>query len=298
MTTPRDSHLGLVYALSAFLLWGLAPVYFKLVEAASAFEVLSHRIVWSVVILAVVVSLKSGWQRLGSLRWPTLRALIASALLISTNWLTFIWAVTQDRVLETSMGYFINPLISVLLGMLFLQERLRPIQWLAIGLAAAGIGNQIAWVGYLPWVTLVLAFSFGFYGLIRKQVDIDPINGLFVETLVLFPLAMAYMSWLGFNDTLVFGHRSAGMDVLLMAAGLVTTIPLLLFAAGARRLSLTVLGFTQYTTPSMTFLLAIFVYQEPFDLRQLLTFVLIWAGLLIFTTESVIQRRRSAGLAS
>ncbi len=282
---------GLGYALSAFLLWGLAPVYFKLVASVSAFEVLAHRVVWPVLILSVVVQFQGGWQALRALDRNTLKQLFFSSIFVSLNWLVFIWAVGQGRVLETSLGYFINPLITVLFGVVFLNETLRKWQVLAICLAFLGVSNQVVQLGYLPWVALALALSFASYGLMRKSIDIQPVQGLFVETVLLLPAALFYLAWLGYQDELVFGSLSLSMDGILIASGFMTTIPLLLFAAGARRLSLTVIGIAQYITPSITFFLAVFLYGESFSLAQLVSFVLIWLGLLVFTLEGVWVRR-------
>jgi chloramphenicol-sensitive protein RarD len=284
---------GLGYALSAFLLWGLAPVYFKLVASVSAFEVLAHRVVWSVLILAVVVQFQGGWQALRALDRNTLKQLFFSSIFVSLNWLVFIWAVGQGRVLETSLGYFINPLITVIFGVVFLNETLRKWQVLAICLAFLGVSNQVVQLGYLPWVALVLALSFASYGLMRKSIDIQPVQGLFVETLLLLPAALFYLAWLGYQGELVFGSLSTGMDGTLIASGFMTTIPLLLFAAGARRLSLTVIGIAQYITPSITFFLAVFLYGESFSLAQLVSFMLIWLGLLVFTLEGGWVRRKA-----
>lgn len=283
---------GLLFALSAFTLWGMFPIYFKAVDTVAATEVLAHRIVWSFLVLVCVISLQRNWRPLLQLQAPALRTLFFSALFISCNWLVFIWAVANDRVLETSLGYYINPLLSVVMGMIFLRERLRPAQIAAFILALLGVINQVMWVGYLPWVALALAVSFGSYGLLRKQLDIGPVHGLFMETLMMLPFAIAYLLWLNQQDTLVFAQGDMEMNLLLILAGIVTTCPLLLFAAGARRLSLTTLGITQYTTPSMTFLLAIFLYGEPFSFEQLLTFLLIWGGLAVFTLDGLHTHRR------
>ena len=291
MQSDQNFRKGLILALSAFLLWGLAPIYFKAVRHVSPLEVLSHRILWSVVILLLVVHGRKQWSVVRALTWSTIKPLLLSSVLVSTNWFVFIWAVGQGRVLETSLGYFINPLISVSLAVVFLAERLRPIQWLAIALAALGVVNQIVVVGSLPWVALVLAFSFGFYGLIRKQVRVDPVVGLLLETVLLLPIALAYLAYLGVQGDLMFMAGSGQLDLLLVFAGLVTTVPLLLFAAGTQRLSLTVMGVAQYTAPSMTFLLAVFWYQEAFDAQQLVTFVCIWLGLFVFTLEGLRRRK-------
>lgn len=282
---------GLGYALSAFLLWGLVPVYFKWVDEVSALEVLSHRIFWSVVILFCVVVARKQWHQIRALKRKTIGLLLLSSLLISANWFTFIWAVGQDRILETSLGYFINPLLNVCLGVLVLGERLRKFQLLAVCFAITGVINQVYFVGSLPWIALVLALCFGFYGLIRKLLQIDPVIGLFVETALMLPLALSYMIWLESQDALVFFHSHWQQDSLLVLAGFVTTIPLLLFAAGAQRLSFSVLGIAQYITPSITFVLAIAIYRELFDLMQLVTFSCIWIGLILFTVEGIYNRK-------
>lgn len=283
---------GLVFALSAFLLWGLAPVFFKLLAGVSAFEVLAHRVVWSVLILTVVIQCQQrGWQSLRALDRKTVKRLCYSSIFVSSNWLVFIWAVAQGRVLETSLGYFINPLITVLFGVIFLNEKLRPWQLFAIVLAFLGVLNQVFQIGYLPWVAVALALSFASYSVMRKSISIGPVQGLFVETLILLPVALLYLAWLGYQDSLAFGSSSVVLDLTLISSGLMTTIPLLLFAAGAQRLSLTAIGVAQYITPSMTFFLAVFLYRESFDLAQLISFVLIWLGLFMFTVEGI-QRRR------
>lgn len=283
---------GLGFALSAFLLWGLAPVFFKLLADVDSFEVLAHRVIWSFLILALVLQWRGRWHLVWSLDRAIVKRLFWTSVFVSSNWLVFIWAVAQGRVLETSLGYFINPLISVLFGMLFLSERLRTGQWVALILALCGVLNQVVLVGYLPWVALALALSFATYGLLRKRIDIDPVTGLFVETALLLPFAALYLLWLGIRDSLSFNLDEPWLALVLAGSGLMTTIPLLLFAAGAQRLTLTVMGLVQYITPSITFFLAVFLYKEAFQLEQLTTFVLIWSGLAVFTIEGWRQRRR------
>lgn len=292
--SPERSPQGLLYAGGAFILWGLAPLYFKLVSDVGALEVLSHRVLWSVVILSVVVLLGSRWKRLRMVSAKTITMLFLSALCISANWFVFIWAVAQNRVLETSLGYFINPLLNVLLGFIFLSERLNVWQALAVFLAVLGVMNQVLMVGYLPWVALVLATSFGLYGLLRKLIAIDAINGLFLETCMMLPFALACLFWMKQNESLSFFHTGYVKDVILICAGLVTTLPLLLFVAGAQRLSLTVVGLVQYLAPTMTFVLAVFVFDEAFSARQLVTFGFIWAGLIVFSLSSRIRGRPAA----
>lgn len=294
-TDTQEQNRGVLFALSAYGMWGLFPIYFKSVASVSPFEVLSHRIIWSVVFLTLFIIISGRWQELiQNFRQKRLVAsLSVSAILVSLNWLVFIWAVGQDRILETSLGYFINPLISLLLGMIFLGERLRKAQWIAILLAVAGVGYQLVLVGSLPWVALFLACSFGFYGLLRKRIVVDPFSGLLIETLLLSPFALLYLFWLNQQNQLAFLSESIGISWLLVAAGIVTSLPLICFAAGARRLTLTLNGLLQYTAPSIAFLLAVVVYHEPLDSNRLVTFALIWSGLILFTAEGIWRNRAS-----
>lgn len=292
LNTQSPQSAGLAFALSAFLLWGLAPVFFKQVASVSSLEVLAHRVLWSVLILGAVI-LALGWgRRLTALTGGLWRRVFWSSLFVSANWLIFIWSVAQSRILETSLGYFMTPLVSVLFGLLFLSERLRPAQWLAVGLAALGVANQIMLVGHLPWVALSLALTFGTYGLLRKSLPLDPVTALLAETLFLLPLAVVYLIWLGVMDGLAFGAVSRSLDAWLIASGLMTTVPLLLFAAAVQRLPLSVIGIAQYITPSMSFMLGLWVYDEPFVTAQWLTFGLIWAGLLVFSVEGYYRLHR------
>lgn len=298
-TSEQDIRTGIWYALGAYGLWGLAPVYFKWLDGVAATEILIHRVIWSVAVLVVLLTVMRGWPAIRTVfRQPrVLAGLVLSAAIISVNWLTFIWAVGQGRILESSLGYFMNPLVSIFLGMIFLSERLRPWQWLAIILAGAGVAWQLILHGSLPWVALVLAFSFGFYGLLRKQIPVDAISGLFIETVIMFPAAIIWLFWLLNSQQLSFGHTDIETDLLLMAAGLVTSIPLLFFAGAARRLSLTLVGFIQYMAPSITFLLAVLVYGEDLGEGKLVTFALIWLALLVFSMEGVMQKRKRNRLA-
>ncbi|WP_210396842.1 EamA family transporter RarD [Motiliproteus sediminis] len=294
MPEQPELRRGVYFALAAFSLWGLAPIYFKTVASVAPLEVLAHRIVWSVLLLGVLLWLSRRWQSLLALlrQRRLLGGLMLSALLISANWGVFIWAVSDNRILETSLGYFINPLVSLLLGMLFLGERLRPAQWGAIALMGIAVGYQLILLGSLPAVALVLAFSFGFYGLVRKKLSVDPIIGLFVETLLVTPLALAYLAWGQAHGGLAFTAGDTTLSLLLFAAGIVTTLPLLCFAAATVRLSLTWIGMFQYLAPSIAFLLAVFYYQEPLDGARMLTFVLIWIALALFTAEGWWNKRR------
>ncbi len=290
-TDTQNSNKGILFALSAYGMWGLFPIYFKSVASVSPFEVLSHRIIWSVIFMALFIAASGRWQELmRNIRQKRLLLnLTVSAILISINWVVFIWSVGQGHILDTSMGYFINPLVSLLLGMVILGERLRIIQWLAVLMAVAGVAYQLILLGSLPWVALVLACSFGTYGLLRKQIVVDPFSGLLIETLILSPFALLYMFWLTQHNELVFLSESVQMSGLLIAAGIVTSLPLICFAAGARRLTLTINGLLMYITPSLTFILAVVVYDEPLHPDRLVTFALIWTGLILFTAEGVWQ---------
>ncbi|WP_290700730.1 EamA family transporter RarD [Amphritea sp.] len=295
-TDTQEQNRGILFALSAYGMWGLFPIYFKSVASVSPFEVLSHRIIWSVVFLTLFIIISGRWQELiHNFRQKRLIAsLTVSAILVSLNWLVFIWAVGQGRILETSLGYFINPLISLLLGMIFLGERLRKAQWIAILLAVAGVGYQLVLVGSLPWVALFLACSFGFYGLLRKRIVVDPFSGLLIETLLLSPFALLYLFWLNQQNQLAFLSESIEISLLLVAAGIITSLPLICFAVGARRLTLTLNGLLQYTAPSIAFILAVVVYHEPLDSNRLVTFALIWSGLILFTAEGIWRNKATS----
>jgi chloramphenicol-sensitive protein RarD len=283
---------GVWFALAAYGLWGIAPVYFKFLGFADPAEVVAHRVVWSVVLLAAVITLRGAWGTVRALTPPQLGWLAVSGLLISGNWVLFVWAVFNERMLDASLGYFINPLLNVLLGVMFFREWLRPAQRVALVLAALGVANEVVAVGVVPWVGLTLALSFGLYGLVRKRLAVGPAVGLGLETTLVLPLAAGYLLYAatGGEGSLVRGHP--GELALLAAAGPVTVMPLVCFAAAAVRLPLSVLGFFQYIAPSAMFLLAVFVYGEPFRPSQLVTFGCIWAALVIFSWEALYHQRR------
>ncbi len=300
MTSDNTAPAGMLYALAAYLSWGLSPLYFKLLAQVPAVEFVAHRIVWSVILLLAVITVSRNWSRVARLVRDrrALAWLTATTLLISVNWLVFIWAVSQDRILEASLGYFINPLVSVLLALIFLKEKLGRLQSLAVGLAALGVLVAATGASGVPWVSLLLALCFGFYGLIRKTVRAGAIDGLFVETMLILPLALIYLLYLDQQSQGVFARQSWRIDGLLMFSGVMTALPLMFFAAAARRLALSLVGILQYLAPSVQFLIAVFVYDEAFGGRQLATFALIWLGLLIFTYASFKQRRRLPQVAS
>ena len=282
---------GVLAAVFAYVFWGIAPVYFKALGSVGAGEIIAHRILWSVLLLAVVLLLMRRRAGVDALRGnPRLLLWLAgTTVLVTSNWLVYVWAVNAGRVLEASLGYFINPLVSVLLAALLLKERLRRPQQVAFVLATLGVLNQIVQVGALPWISLFLAVTFALYGFLRKRLAIDPVSGLLVETLLAAPFALLYLHRLGADGSLAFGQQGLAVDVLLVAAGAVTSLPLVLFTYGAQRLRLTTMGFLQYLAPTLMFLLGALVYGEPLDAGRLMTFVLIWGGLLIYTWDVVRQ---------
>lgn len=301
LTTPDDdarrkAGIGVLYALAAFGFWGANPLYFKAVDHVPALEVMAHRVVWAVLLLALLVSLSRRWRVVAKALADrrTVVMLLLSTSIISVNWLVYIWAINVERVLETSLGYYINPLVSVLLGVLVLGERLTFWQGVAVLLAACGVAN-LAWgVDQFPWVALLLAFTFGLYGLIRKTVRIESVDGLLVETGMMLPLALAYLIYLAALGQGSFGTLDRTQDLLLALSGVVTAAPLIWFTSAARRLKLSTVGFFQYIAPSCHFLLAIFAFDEPFTTTHLVTFLLIWTALAIFTVQSLVGSRRRA----
>lgn len=284
---------GMLYAAAAYTIWGSFPIYFKALQNVPAMEIMMHRMVWSLVFVMLVLAWRRQWTWIGQvLRRPrVLAGFAASALLLSGNWFIFIWAVNNGRVVESSLGYFINPLVNVLLGFLLLGERMRPMQWAAIGLAACGVAWLTWQGGQLPWIALLLAGSFGAYGLLRKTAALGALEGLSLETLLLFPLALGYLAWLTFDGHNAFLTGSASTRWLLAAAGPITAIPLLLFAAGARRIPLSTLGLLQYIGPTIQLLLGVWLYHEPFSAARLAGFVVIWAALAVYSAEGLWQAR-------
>ena len=280
----NEKRAGLIYGALAFVIWGLAPIYFKAVEAVSALEILAHRVAWSVpVIIIIMLAIKRPFPRKLLEDKKTLGILFLTAFLISGNWYVFTWAVTNDKVLETSLGYFINPLLSVALGVIILKEKLSVWSKIALTLAVMGVLYRVVTLGSLPWVSLFLAFSFAFYGLLRKQVNMGPLQGLLIETIIVLPFTASYIIYLIYTGTGYFLHNSATIDWLLVAGGVITTVPLALFSAGARILPLNTVGFLQYIAPSLTFILAVFFFGEEFNKDLLITFAFIWLGLLVYT---------------
>ena len=292
----HGSRCGILYGIAAYASWGIFPLYFKAVAGIPPTEVLAHRALWSFVMLAVIVGVLGRWKELRQdLRSRKLLLLLTlSTLLIAANWLTFIYAVATDRVLQASLGYFISPLVNVLLGVLFLRERLRPRQTLSIGLALVGVLVLTALAGGVPWLALTMALTFSLYALVRKLMSVDGLMSLAVETLLMAPLAFAY---LGYVATAGGGKpEGPGTLGLLMLSGPVTTVPLLFFGAAARRLRLTTMGIVQYLSPTLQFLLAVLAFGEPFSRAQLLSFACIWAAVAIYALDSF-QAMRTYPLA-
>ncbi|ADN00423.1 EamA family transporter RarD [Dickeya dadantii] len=293
MSMPQHRQ-GMLFALGAYIIWGIAPVYFKQLTQVPADEILSHRIIWSFFFMLLLLSLSRKWGVVrNACRRPRQLLLLAiTAMLVACNWLIYIWAVNHNHMLEASLGYFINPLVSVLLGMLFLGERFRPTQWLAMMLAVCGVLVQLWTLGSLPVIALALAFSFGIYGLLRKKIAIDGQTGMLFETLWLLPAALVYLEWLADSPTSHLSQNPTSLNLLLMAAGIVTTVPLLLFTSAAMRLRLSTLGFFQYLAPTLTFLLAVLVYGETITPDRLVTFAFIWLALAVFTLDALYTQRR------
>ncbi|MCK6420426.1 MAG: EamA family transporter RarD [Aquabacterium sp.] len=290
----HPSH-GIPAAALAYILWGLFPLYIKQVAHVPALEVVAHRSLWSLVFMVVLLLAlrRLDWVR-DVIRQPrVLGVTLVSALLLSTNWLVYVWAVAHDRVLDASLGYFINPLVNVMLGYAVLHERPRPVQWLAVALAGAGVAWLTLGAGTLPWVALALAGSFGVYGLLRKTAPLGAMEGLALETALLAPLALVLASMFLIRGDGAFLRGDAFTDIWLLLAGPFTAIPLLLFAAGARRVTLATMGLLQYLGPSLQFLLGVFVYHEPFDPARALGFVLIWSALVVYSAEGLWQRSRA-----
>ncbi|WP_041962999.1 EamA family transporter RarD [Sulfurospirillum cavolei] len=294
MQTHSEEIRGYLYAVLAFGFWGLIPIYFKLLSHVGAGEVLAHRIIGSVVLLYAMIlfSKQMGQFKLLIRDLSKLKYLVLSALLVSLNWLVFIWAVSHNMIAESSLGYYINPLVNFALGIIVFKDRPSFWQKIAIALAIAAIVYQLVTLGTLPIVSLVLAFSFAFYGLIRKKINLPAMTGLYVETLILFPIALLYFSYLVLTDQNAFVLPLDRTSWILLLAGVVTVVPLLWFNAATTRISLIHIGFFQYIGPSISFLLAIFVYDEVLLPEKLTTFVLIWIALAIFSLDAYFKKRR------
>ncbi|WP_374404627.1 EamA family transporter RarD [Niveibacterium sp.] len=286
--SSKPARTGLACALGAFSVWGLSPLYFHAVGSIPAGEIVAHRVLWSVLLLAAWIRWRQGYGTLrGVFGQPRLLALLAlTASLTSLNWLVFVWSVGAGRLVESSLGYFINPLVNVLFGRLFLGERLRPLQRVAVSVATAGVALKVWQTGQLPWIALFLAGTFGTYGLLRKRAPIDAQNGLFIETLLVTPIALAYLSWQAAQGELHLGATHV-VTALLPFAGVMTTIPLALFAEAARRLPLSTVGLVQYLSPTLNFLIAVLIFGEAFRGGDLAAFGLIWTALALYSADAL-----------
>ena len=288
-----DQRAGFAAAVGAYVLWGLFPLYWPLLEPAAPVEILGHRVVWSLVFVAAILAFAGGFAWLRHLGARRAWMLFAAAVLVTGNWGVFIYAVNSDQVVETSLGYFINPLVTVALAVALLHERLRRNQKIAVGLAAVGVAVLALDYGRLPWIALTLAFSFGLYGLVKKRADVGAIKSLGFETASVALPAAAYLAWLEASGRGTFVDQDAGHTALLAGAGVVTAVPLLLFGAAAIRIPLATVGILQYITPTMHFLIGVFVNGEPMPLSRLAGFVLVWLALAVFTVDAVRAFQRS-----
>jgi chloramphenicol-sensitive protein RarD len=295
----NNEKLGQIYAILAFFIWGaIAPIYFKQVASVEPLEVLIHRIFWSFLILIPLLFITKQIEVLKIIIKDInkLKYLAISTFFISINWLVFIWAVANNKIIETALGYYINPLVSVFLGFLFFSERMTKYQYVAIFIAFIAVCYQIFTLGTIPLVSLTLALSFAFYGMIRKKIHVGSIVGLFIETLILMPFALIGIYYLISTNKISFLQSSMNIDLMLSLGGLITIIPLLLFNGAATRMKLSTLGFFQYLGPSCSFLVAIFIYQEELNFDKLITFSFIWLALLIFSLDSINTRNKNKNI--
>jgi len=275
---------GAVYGLSAYLLWGILPLYWKVMQEVPAGEILAHRVAWSFVFVIALLFFTGRWRELKAItgQGRKMAGIFLGAILISINWFVYIWAVNSNQIVECSLGYYINPLINVALGMLVLKEKLSSWQWISLGLAALGVGYMTLQYGSVPWIALTLAVSFGLYGLVKKMVNIDSIVSLALETAFILPAALLYIFLVQSAGSGSFGTGSWIITLLLTGSGVVTAVPLLLFAQGARKVTLSTMGFLQYVSPSLSLLIGVLVYKEAFTLTHVISFACIWAALLIY----------------
>ncbi|MGZ6793077.1 MAG: EamA family transporter RarD [Mycobacteriales bacterium] len=291
-----EARRGTLFGVAAYAMWGLFPLFWPLLEPSSAAEVLAHRILWSLLVVAVLLRVTRGLGAVRALSRPQVQRLAVAAVLLATNWGTYIYGVNSGQVVETSLGYFINPLVSVALGVVVLGERLRPVQKAALGAAVLAVVVLGVENGRPPYIALVLAFSFGFYGLLKKQAGVGAVASLAVETAVLAPVALAYVALLAVRGTSTFASAGAGHALLLASAGVVTAVPLLAFGAAATRVPLTTLGILQYLAPTLQLVVGVGLRHEPFGPARLAGFVLVWVALAVFTWDLVRERRRQAAL--
>ncbi len=284
---------GILNGIAAYALWGFFPIYWKFLHQVPALQVIGHRISWSFILLIIIIFLTRQWKdfRSAALTPKIIGIYAIASVLLTINWLVYVWGVNAGFIVETSLGYFINPLLSVLLGVIFLRERLRPAQWIPVGIAAVGVIYLTVVYGRLPWIALSLAFSFGFYGFVKKLAPLGSLYGLTLETGIVFPIALIYLFIVQFNGTGAFLHESSLTTTLLIGAGAVTTIPLLMFASAAKQIPLSVVGLLQYIAPTIQFLIGVFLYKEPFDQSHFIGFGIVWVALIIFWVENYLSHR-------
>ena len=292
----RTALIGALYAVGAFGTWGVLPIYFKIMEETPPAEILAHRIVWSALLVGLMLKALGRWREVRAIleNRRLMMWLCVSSVLLSGNWMLFIWAVTNGYILQGSLGYYINPMVNVVLGVVLLGERLSWAQWTAVGLSAIGVGVLAFGLGEFPWIAVSLALMFGFYGYVRKTAPAGAATGLFVETLVVVLPACGYLMFLGWNGDGAFGAKSWGYDLLLIFGGVITASPLIMFTAAARRLRYATVGLFQYLAPTMQFLVAVFVFGEAFTDAHKITFCMIWVALAIYSADTFMARRRAA----
>ncbi len=285
---------GVLYAISAYALWGLLPFFWKILEDVPTFQILCHRISWSFVFLILIQMIRKNfkWLKDAFKNKRTVITFLTTSILLSANWFTYIWAVNNGRTIEASLGYFINPLLCVILGVIVLKERPDKWSWIAISIAGAGIGYTVIVYGSIPWIAFVLAGSFSIYGLLRKQASLSSLQGLTFETLILFLPATAILIYFEVKGIGSFGHVSFTKNVYLFLTGIVTSVPLLLFATAARRIELTSLGILQYIAPTLQFIIGLLVFREDFSRSRLVGFSFVWIALIIYTTNNILKNRR------
>jgi len=283
---------GILYGIGAYVAWGFFPIYWKMLHHVPAIQLIGHRIIWSFILLIVVIFFTKQWTVFRkTVNAKVLRIYTLAALLIGVNWFLYVWAVNANFIVETSLGYFINPLLSVLMGVIFFKERLRFAQWIPVLLAAIGVTYLTFVYGRLPYIALSLALSFGLYGLVKKLSPLGSLYGLTIETGILFIPAFGYLIFMQVNNTAAFLNTGITSDLLMIGAGLVTTVPLLMFASAARSIPLWVVGLLQYIAPTLQFLIGVFIYKEPFSHNQLIGFGIVWAALLVFLVENYLANR-------
>lgn len=296
MNQPHP-YAGIVYGLAAYGMWGFFPLFFRQLGHVNPVDLLANRALWGCLFVSLVLTARHGWRQvLAAARRPgTVPRLAVAALLVGANWLAFLWAVDQRQVMEASLGYFLTPLVNILLGLVVLKERLNALEWGSVALAVAAVANEFLALGSLPWISLFLGATFGLYGLVRKQVPVDAVSGLWLETLTMLPLVLLYAAWQATLGHGVFTGFDAPTQVLLALAGILTALPLMFFAAATQRLSLATVGMLMYLNPTLQFLTAVVIFHEPLRPARITTFALIWAGLALYSWSG--WRKASGGEA-